>query len=62
MSTREEHREVVVRTCHYPPCGRQFDTVIFYAKYCCPSHKQLDYQRRKREKAHARDAERERSR
>jgi hypothetical protein len=59
MNNREEHREALVRTCQYPPCGRQFETVIFYAKYCCNAHKQADYRRRKQE---ARDRERERQR
>ena len=55
---REEHRAVHVLTCQYPPCGRQFESVIYYAKYCSQRHKQADYHRRKREREQAREQER----
>jgi hypothetical protein len=30
-------------------CGREFQAPVFWARYCCDSHRQLDYMKRKQE-------------
>ena len=34
-------------TCQYDKCRKQFQASAFWARYCCQSHRQLDYVQRK---------------
>jgi hypothetical protein len=33
--------------CEY--CQKPFETTVYYARFCCESHRQMGYQKRKKE-------------
>ena len=37
--------------CEY--CGREFETTVYYARFCSESHRQMGYQKRKKEASKA---------
>ena len=37
------------RICEYRNCGKRFTPKTFWGKYCCPSHKVMEFEIRKKE-------------